>query len=101
LNRHLLVAIQVSSGAETTAIPGWSCDEKAVVIYWYQSQNRIIASEYSAKFWLIPDSIRYQRSGTALVKSCSTCGKCNPKSATALGVSFVEARFPDFISRLS
>jgi EpsI family protein len=43
-------------------------DEKSVVLYWYQSQRRVIASEFSAKFWLVMDSIRYHRSDTALVR---------------------------------
>ena len=43
-------------------------DERSVVIYWYQSHNRIIASEYAAKLWLIADAIRYRRSDTALIK---------------------------------
>ena len=43
-------------------------NEKSVTLYWYQSHNRVIASEYSAKFWLVADAIRYQRSDTAIVK---------------------------------
>ena len=30
--------------------------------------QRVIASEYAAKFWLVADAIRYHRSDTALVK---------------------------------
>ncbi|HLI82275.1 MAG TPA: EpsI family protein [Bryobacteraceae bacterium] len=69
-------------------------DDKAVVIYWYQSHNRIIASEYSAKLWLIADSIRYHRSDTALVKIVVPVVNENTEAATKLGVSFVEAMFP-------
>ncbi|HUB32264.1 MAG TPA: EpsI family protein, partial [Bryobacteraceae bacterium] len=43
-------------------------DEKSVVLYWYQSERRVIASEFSAKFWVVMDSIRYHRSDTALVR---------------------------------
>ena len=43
-------------------------DEQSVVLYWYQSHNRVIAGEYSAKFWLVADAIRYSRSDTALVR---------------------------------
>jgi EpsI family protein len=69
-------------------------DDKAVVIYWYQSHNRIIASEYSAKLWLIADSIRYHRSDTALVKVVVPVVNDNTQSATQLGVSFVQTTFP-------
>ena len=34
-------------------------DEQNVVLYWYQSHNRVIAGEFSAKFWLVADAIRY------------------------------------------
>ncbi len=43
-------------------------DEKSVVYYWYQSQQRVIASEYAAKIYLVADAIRYNRTDTALVR---------------------------------
>jgi EpsI family protein len=43
-------------------------DNQSVVLYWYQSHNRTIASEYWAKFYTVADSIRYNRSDTALVR---------------------------------
>lgn len=41
---------------------------RAVVLYWYQTPRRVIESEWSAKFWLIPDSIRDRRTDTSLVR---------------------------------
>ena len=41
---------------------------KQDVLYWYQSQGRSIAGEYSAKFHLIVDAIRYNRTDGALVR---------------------------------
>ncbi len=69
-------------------------DEKSVVLYWYQSQRRVIASEFSAKFWLVMDSIRYHRSDTALVRVTVPVIDGDQNSATALGVSFVQSLFP-------
>jgi EpsI family protein len=43
-------------------------DNQSVVMYWYQSHNRTVASEYLAKYYTVADSIRYNRSDTALVK---------------------------------
>ncbi len=43
-------------------------DEKSVVLYWYQSHQRVIASEYAAKVYLVADAIRYNRTDTALVR---------------------------------
>jgi EpsI family protein len=42
--------------------------DRKVVVYWYQSNTRAIASEYSAKFYLVTDSIRLNRSDGALVR---------------------------------
>src|SRR5437762_11382612 len=31
-------------------------DNKSLVLYWYQSQNRVVASEYKAKMWTVADA---------------------------------------------
>lgn len=69
-------------------------DEKSVVLYWYQSHNRIIASEYSAKFWLVADSIRYNRSDSALVKIVVPVRDNDADAATKSGAAFIQALFP-------
>lgn len=43
-------------------------DNKSVVIYWYQSRDRIVASEYKAKVFVVADAIRYNRTDTSLVR---------------------------------
>jgi EpsI family protein len=43
-------------------------EQKSVVYYWYQTASRVIASEYQARFQLVMDSIRFNRSDTALVR---------------------------------
>lgn len=43
-------------------------DSRSLVLYWYQTPARIVASEFAAKFWLVADSIRYRRSDTSLVR---------------------------------
>jgi EpsI family protein len=42
--------------------------EKDVVMYWYQSHGRVVASEYAAKFYVVVDALRYNRTDTALVR---------------------------------
>jgi EpsI family protein len=69
-------------------------DETSVVLYWYQSQRRVIASEFSAKFWLVLDSIRYHRSDTALVRVTVPVANNGRDAATRTGVSFVRMVFP-------
>jgi EpsI family protein len=41
---------------------------RQIVLYWYQSHGRIIASEYWAKFYMVWDAIRFNRSDAALVR---------------------------------
>jgi EpsI family protein len=41
---------------------------REVVLYWYQAHDRIIASEYKAKFYLVADAIRMNRTDGALVR---------------------------------
>lgn len=43
-------------------------DQRAEVLYWYQSHGRAIASDYKAKLYMVEDSIRYRRSDAALVR---------------------------------
>ena len=42
--------------------------DKELVLYWYQSHGRTIASEYASKWYLVLDSIREHRSDAALIR---------------------------------
>ena len=41
---------------------------RRLVVYWYQAHDRVVASEYWAKFYLVADAIRMNRSDGALVR---------------------------------
>ncbi|MEP6961574.1 MAG: exosortase C-terminal domain/associated protein EpsI, partial [Acidobacteriota bacterium] len=43
-------------------------ESRSLVLYWYQSRDRTVASEYRAKFWVVADAIRFNRTDTALVR---------------------------------
>jgi EpsI family protein len=43
-------------------------EDRRLVLYWYWAHNRAVASEYSAKFYLIADSIRMHRSDGSLIR---------------------------------
>ena len=43
-------------------------DEKQMVLYWFQSRGRIIASEYMQKIWLVLDAIVKQRTDGSFVR---------------------------------
>lgn len=66
---------------------------KSVVLYWYQTQDRVIASEYAAKIYLVVDSIRYNRSDTTLVRVVVPVVGNAEADATEVAVNFVESFF--------
>jgi EpsI family protein len=43
-------------------------DDRQLVLYWYYAHERAVASEYSAKFYLVADSIRMNRSDGAMIR---------------------------------
>jgi EpsI family protein len=42
--------------------------DRQLVLYWYQSHSRVIASEYWAKVYLVGDAVRMNRTDGALVR---------------------------------
>jgi EpsI family protein len=69
----------VSSRRVTLSIPGHQpfpanlyviakSDARELVLYWYWAHDRGVASEYWAKYYLVADSIRMNRSDGALVR---------------------------------
>jgi EpsI family protein len=42
--------------------------DQQIVLYWYQSHGRVVASEYWAKLYLVEDAIRLNRTDGALVR---------------------------------
>jgi EpsI family protein len=75
-------------------------EQKSVVLYWYQSHGRVIASEYLAKFWLVADAIRYHRSDTALVRVVVPVRDNDTPGATRIGEQFVQSIFPAVTAQL-
>jgi EpsI family protein len=67
-------------------------DARSVVLYWYQSHQRVVASEYLAKIYLVLDSIRLNRSDTAIVRVVSS--SANQESARA-AKDFAEKLLPE------
>lgn len=45
--------------------------EKQIVLYWFHSRGRIIASEYMQKIWLVVDSMTKQRTDGSFVRLIS------------------------------
>lgn len=71
-------------------------DQKSLVLYWYQSRDRVIASEYTAKFYLVADAVRYNRTDTALVRVSVPLAQDEGETAAAQAAGdFVRAFFVD------
>jgi EpsI family protein len=62
-------------------------DEHAVVLYWYQSHGRVVASEYRAAAFTAWDAVRYNRTDTELVRVVTP--------VTQSGVEFIQAFFAE------
>jgi exosortase D (VPLPA-CTERM-specific) len=67
--------------------------EKQVVLYWYQSHGRVIASEYWAKIYLVMDAIRMNRTDGAFVRVISPVLN-SEKTAERHAVNFIRDLFP-------
>jgi len=50
-------------------------EDRQLVLYWYLAHGRIVASEYWAKFYLVADSIRMNRSDGSLIRLITPIGQ--------------------------
>jgi len=66
----------------------------SLVMYWYQSHNRVVASEYWAKIYLVLDSIRLNRSDTSIVRIVVPVVDKDEKSAEDAATQFIQSVFP-------
>jgi EpsI family protein len=64
---------------------------RQLVIYWYQSHGRSVASEYSSKAHLVLDSIRQHRSDAAIVRVVSPAVSVEGEAAA---VDFIRSLTP-------
>jgi EpsI family protein len=69
-------------------------NDRSVVLYWYQSRDRVVANEFKAKFWVMADAIHLNRTDTALVKVVVSIGdNQTAEDADRTAVDFVKAFF--------
>ena len=62
-----------------------------LVLYWYQTRERIVASEYWAKFWLVADGLRHRNTDGAMVRIWTSAADGEMKA---------QARAADFARRV-
>lgn len=68
-------------------------ESRSLVLYWYQSRDRVVASEYKAAAFVAWDAIRYNRTDTALVRVVVPVVGGHDDVATKTGVEFIQAFF--------
>jgi EpsI family protein len=68
-------------------------EARSLVLYWYQSPNRVVASEYRAKMFTVADAIRYNRTDTALVRVVIPVIGSDDNAAQQEAVDFVQSFF--------
>jgi EpsI family protein len=89
--------VQIPATGETIRINRYEVskgDYKSLTLYWYQSQRRVVANEFDAKFWLVADSMRLHRSDTSVVKIVIPIIKDQEQQAQDTGVKFVQEVYP-------
>jgi EpsI family protein len=68
--------------------------DRQVVLYWYQSHGRVVASEYWSKAYMVYDAVRSHRSDAALIRVIS------PVLPSEEGTAAAERRVTEFVQAL-
>jgi len=69
--------------------------DRDLVLYWYQSHGRAVASEYWAKIYLVADSIRNGRSDGSLIRIITPVGRSeDEQAAESRAAAFAEGILP-------
>jgi EpsI family protein len=68
-------------------------ENRSLVLYWYQSRDRVVASEYKAAALVAWDALRYNRTDTSLVRVVVPVINGRDDVATQTGVEFIQAFF--------
>jgi EpsI family protein len=70
-SRSDIIRVPVAGEAEPIPVNRYIVSKgetRSMVLYWYQSHDRVVASEYWAKLFLVYDSMRHHRSDTSIVR---------------------------------
>jgi len=64
--------------------------DEEMVLYWYQSHGRIVASEYWGKFYLIYDALRLNRTDAALIRITTPVEDGDEAAAKQRAIAFAQ-----------
>jgi EpsI family protein len=71
--------------------------DRLMVLYWYQSHGRVIASEYTSKIYMVYDAMRLNRTDGALVRVITPItgtSTADEDAAAQRAAAFVQGLFP-------
>jgi EpsI family protein len=71
--------------------------DRQLVLYWYQSHGRIVASEYWGKFYLVADAVRLNRTDGSIVRVIAPIAGNTREAearAEAVALRFVQVLLP-------
>lgn len=76
-------------------------DSRSLVLYWFQTKDRAVASEYAAKFYTMRDAIIENRTDTALVRVIIPLARdTDAEAARTAAEGFVRAFYRPLLSFL-
>jgi len=99
-NERISIPVNNGNMIEVNRITIEKSGVSQVVIYWYQSQGRVVASEYMGKIYAVLDALRTRRTDAALVRIISTVSGDGLSKADAeakaekSAIEFTQALFP-------
>ena len=94
---HIKIPFGDKSAIEINRIVILKGVNKQVVLYWYQSHGRVVASEYWGKIYTVFDALRTNRTDAALVRiMCPVAGTETAAEIDAenRGIDFVKLLYP-------
>lgn len=97
------LAIDVGRAAPISVnryVVAYGSQQRDLVLYWYQSRDRVVADEFKAKFWVMADAIRLNRTDTALVRVIVPVANRDEAQAQATATDFVKSFYSTLLGYL-
>jgi EpsI family protein len=91
------ITVPIGTSGQTIKINKYVVEKdgnRSLVLYWFQSHGRVVANEFSEKYYMIADSLRFHRSDTAFVRVMAPVAG-DQASAVDQATGFVQAVYPE------
>ena len=94
-DRLMIPSIGAGEGIEVNRYVVQKGLERQMVLYWYQSHGRVVASEYTSRLLLISDALRMNRTDGSMVRVIAPIPhEADGTEAEKLAVTFIRQLFP-------